>query len=177
MALQGDKKRGQRGGGKPPVDSKTRAKIRKLAREGLSQTKVAAATGVSRATVAKVCAAAKPPITFDRAKTAAAVEAHKIDLKARRVELTEMLLNDAFTLRQMAFDKREVTIMTEEMAEKGMEPVVFEVANGSADVKNLFTAVGIAVDKHLVLVKVDSDDRDLPAVEQWLLAMMGGAPQ
>lgn len=173
MALQGDKKRGQRGGGKPPVDSKTRAKIRKLAREGLSQTKVAAATGVSRATVAKVCAAANPPITFDRAKTAAAVQAHQVDLKGERAKIAEKAITEVHRLFGLLTAEHEVTHWDKD----GEFHTATISGPTSGDLKNYATSIGILIDKHLVLVKADSDDRDLPAVEQWLLAMMGGAPQ
>jgi transcriptional regulator with XRE-family HTH domain len=166
--------RGQNGGGRRPVDSKTRAKVRKLAREGLSQSAVAKAAGVSRSTVAKLCASAQPPISFDRSKTEAAVKAHAIDLKAKRQELAQLLLDDAFTLRLTALSDRTVTIMTDEMAEKGMEPVRFEVEREGRDVQARYTALGIAVDKHLVLIRHDSEGGELSGLDRFLDHLMPG---
>jgi len=162
--------------GKPPVDLKTRAKIRKLARTGISQAKVAAAAGVSRSTVAKVCREARPPISFDRSKANAAIEAHQIDLKARRIELSQLLVQDAFDLRLKAWSKKEVTICTPEMAEEGRDPVTFEVDREGKEVQSFFTSLGIVLDKHLVLTRHDSDDRDLNAVDAWIAHVQGPAP-
>lgn len=162
--------------GKPPVDLKTRAKIRKLARTGISQAKVAAACGVSRSTVAKVCREARPPISFDRSKAKAAIAAHTVDLKARRVELAQLLVQDAYDLRDKAWSKKEVVICTPEMAETGKPPVRFEVDREAKEVQSFFTSLGIALDKHLVLVRHDSDDRDLSAVDSWIAHIQGPIP-
>jgi hypothetical protein len=43
------------------------------------------------------------------------------------------------------------------------------------DWRDTLTAIGIGIDKHIVLTRHDSDDRDLPAVDAWLAAMMGAA--
>lgn len=170
-------KGGQRGGGRRPIDSKTRAKVRKLARDGLSQSAIARQVGISGSTVGRICAAAKPPISFDRSKTKAAVAAHTIDLKARRVELAGLLVQDAYDLRARAWAEKSVTIMTPEMAEKGMEPATFTVEREGREVQSFFTSLGIALDKHLVLVRHDSDDRDLNAVDAWIAHVQGSAPE
>jgi len=140
----------------------------------MSQSAVAKATGISRASVAKICAAARPPISFDRSHTEAAVRAHAIDLKARRQELAGMLLEDAFTLRLAALSDKVVTIMTDEMAERGMEPVRFEVEREGRDVQARYTALGIALDKHLVLIRHDSEGGELSGLDRFLAHLMPG---
>lgn len=173
MASGGATKPGQRGGGRPPVDSKTRARIRKLAREGLSQAEVARRAGVSRSTVAKVCAEARPPIAFDRSKTAAAVEAHSIDLKAARSQLAEDAITQVRDLFTALTAPHEVTHWDRE----GLMHRATIDKPTSGDVKNYAVAIGILMDKHMALVRFDGDDRDLPAVEQWLRAMGVGGQQ
>lgn len=160
--------RGQRGGGRKPVDSKTRALIRKLARDGKSRNAVAREAGVSTSTVTKVCSEARPPITFDRSATKVAVEARVVDLKARRVELAQLMLETAFTLHGKLFEQRTVSTTD------GSGGVVsYEVDPTAKDWQATLTAIGIATDKHLLLVRTDSDDRDLPAVDAWLQLTLG----
>lgn len=159
---------GQRGGGRRPVDSKTRAKVRKLAREGNTRNAIAKLVGLSPSTVSRICAEAVPPITFDRSKVAVAIEANTIDVKARRAALSIGLLDDLDRLRKMMF---EPTTRVHFSVTNGREE--YEAQPSSGEIKDLFIAAGIAIDKHLVLVRTDSDDRDLPAVDQWISAMMG----
>lgn len=166
----GQAKRGQRGGGRQPVDSKTRARVRKLAREGqMSRNAIAKECGISTSTVTRICAEATPPITFDRTMTKVAVEARTVDLKARRTALSSSMLDDVDELRRRMFLDYQV-----KTTDGNGTVVTYEASPGARDWKDTMTAVGIAIDKHLVLVKADSDDRDLPAVDAWLAAMMGG---
>lgn len=171
LAAHGKKPRGQRGGGRPPVDSKTRARVRKLARAGKSQAAVAREVGLSRSTVARICAEAKPPITFDRSATQAAVAAHAIDLKAARAELAQKAIRQVHELFGMFTAEHTVTGWYEGVMSTGTIP-----RPTSGDMKNYATAIGILIDKHLVLIRHDSDDRDLPALDRWLEAMMTGKP-
>lgn len=162
-------KRGQRGGGKPPVDSKTRAKIRRLAREGLSQSEVARRCDVSRSTVAKVCAESRPPISFDRSKTREAVAAHAVDLKARRQRLAADMLDDVDQLRARMWTEHTVQGVT-----KDGEHWQYEDVYGPRDLQALFTSTGIAIDKHLVLVRHDSDGGELSGLDAFLNHLMPG---
>lgn len=166
----GQAKPGQRGGGRRPVDSKTRARVRRLAREGQTRNAIAKAVGISASTVTRICAEAKPPIAFDRSATKAAVEARTIDLKAKRTEISQMAVAEVSRLFKLLTAEHEVIHWDKEgYMHRGTidRPT-------SGDIKNYATSIGILVDKHLVLVKADSDDRDLPAVDAWLAAMMGG---
>lgn len=161
---------GQRGGGRRPVDSKTRARVRKLARSGKSRNAIARECTLSPSTVSRICAEAKPPISFDRSKTAAAVEAHSIDLKAKRATLSVRAVTEVERLFGLLDAQHEVIHWDKD----GIMHRGTIASPTSGDVKNYATSIGILIDKHLVLVKTDSDDRDLPAVDQWLAAMMAG---
>lgn len=147
-----------------PVDAKTRARIEAMARTGQhSRNAVAREFGVSPSTVSRICREATPPITFDRSATSAAVEAHARDLKAQRATLAQDVLDEARAVLAK-FQQQHVKIgwyqgMASEHIMDGPE---------SGDVKNYAIALGVLVDKHLVLVREDSDDRDLPAVEVFL---------
>lgn len=162
-------KTGNRGGGRRPVDSKTRARIRKLAREGKSRNAIAKTVGVSPSTVSKVCAEARPPITFDRAKTKAAVEAHALDLKLARAKLSEQAIERVGKLFDLLDSKHTVHHFDKD----GCMSTGTLDRPTSGDMKNYITSIGILIDKHIALIKHDSDDRDLPAVDKWLVAMIG----
>lgn len=162
--------KGQNGGGRKPVSSETRDRIIALARPGnMSQAAVAREAGVSRGTVAKVCREADPPITFDRSMTAAAVEAHSLDMKAERAKIAEKAVGEVHRLFGLLTSPHEVTHWDKEgIMHRGTISLPT-----SGDVRNYATAIGILTDKHLVLVRHDSDDRDRPAVEMFLNAVLG----
>lgn len=154
------------GAGRRPVDDKTRERIRKLAAEGLSRNAIARECKVSPSTVSRLL----PAGTFDRTATAAATEAKVQDLKAQRAELSRMAVSEIHRLFGLLDARHEVIHWDKEgVMHRGQidRPT-------SGDVKNYATAIGILTDKHLALIRHDSDDRDLPAVDQWLAALMGG---
>lgn len=151
-----------------PLTDATKAKIRKLARTGtMSRNAVARECGVSPTTVARVCAAAKPPITFDRTATAQATEAKLVDLKVRRAALSQRAVDEVDRLFGLLTTPHEITHWDKDGF---IHRAQIELPS-SGDVKNYATAIGILLDKHLALVKHDSDDRDKPAVDKWLEAM------
>jgi predicted transcriptional regulator len=76
-------------------DSK-RAQARKLYDEGLSCYAIAKHLKCSPSTVSRWAKA--EGLTFDRSKTAAAVEAHTVDLAAGRIRLAEKMLATAETM-------------------------------------------------------------------------------
>lgn len=169
-ANQTPAKRGHNGGGRPPVDSKTRARVRKLAREGMSRNAIAREVGISSSTVTTICQAARPPISFDRRATKAATEARVADLKAERVKLAAKFSQRAAELLDLMDQPHTVVGWYEGVMSTGTidRPT-------SADMKNYMTAAGIALDKTLAIERHDSDDTDLPAVDKFLAAMLGGA--
>jgi len=154
-----------------PLTAATKARIRKLAREGKSRNAIAREVGVGAATVTRVCQSAKPPISFDRTATAAAVQAKGIDLKAARAELSGKAIDEVRRLFDLMTTPHEVIHWDKDgfMHRGEIERPT------SGDVKNYATAIGILTDKHLALVKHDADARDVPAVDKWLLAMGVGA--
>lgn len=169
-ANQTPPKRGHNGGGRPPVDSKTRTRVRKLAREGMSRNAIAREVGISSSSVTKICLTARPPISFDRAATKAATEARVADLKAERVKLAAKFTRRANEMLDLMDQPHTIT----SWHEGDMMTGVIERPT-SGDIKNYMTAAGIALDKTLVIERHDADDTDLPAVDKFIAAMLGGA--
>lgn len=154
-----------------PIDARTKARVRKLAREGMSRNRIAKDCGVSPTTVSRICAEAKPPISFDRTATAAATAALVVDLKAQRASIAAKTVEEVHRLFGLLDAPHEVIHWDKDgfMHRGEIERPT------SGDVKNYATAIGILTDKHLALIRHDADDRDLPAVDKWLNAMMAGA--
>jgi len=171
MATRTGKATGNHGGGSQPVAPAVKAKVRKLAREGMSRNAIARQVGVSNYSVTKICATASPPITFDRKATAAATEAVLVDLKSMRATIARGLLTDEVDkLRTMFGGKISRTSWS---VTTGV--VEYETPATPGELKDLAVAMGILLDKHLVLVNADSDDTDLPAVDRWLAHLEGSA--
>lgn len=80
-----------------PIDDETRERVLTEARAGASRNEVARRTGVSTASVSRICKAAGH--TFDRAKTVKATAARLVDLRAMRVTLSGDLLGDVTEAR------------------------------------------------------------------------------
>lgn len=93
-----------------------------------------------------------------------------VDLKARRAALSVTMLDEVDRLVSKLTASHVLTHFDKE----GFMHSGYIDGPQSGDVKNYATSIGILLDKHLVLVRTDSDDRDLPAVDQWLDAMMRG---
>lgn len=75
-----------------PLTPEQREAVLAAARSGASRNEVARQTGVSPASVTRICIAAG--VSFDRTATAIAVQARVIDQKAARVNLAGNLLDD-----------------------------------------------------------------------------------
>lgn len=161
-------RQGQNGGGRRPVDSETRARIVELARLGtMSQAQVAAEVGVARSTVARVCREDAPEVTWDRSKTAAAVEAHAIDLKALRGELMAKTIQEALRVVGLLSAPHEVTHW-DRFGQLHRATIAHPT---SGDMKNYAITLGVLTDKSMALSRFDSDDRELPALDRWLDAL------
>ncbi len=132
----------------------------------MSRNAIAKDVGVSPSTVSRICAEATPPITFDRSATAVAVQAVQMDHKAERARISTRLIQEIVGLLTLMHAPHVVVGWYEGSAS---EHVLDRPTSG--DVKNYMTTIGIALDKHLALVKHDSDDRDKPAVDKWLEAL------
>lgn len=143
--------------------------MRQLGREGMSRNAIAREVGISTSSVSKICAEAIPVIEFNRAATRAATAAVVSDAKGRRAALSVKAMDEVERLFGLLTTVHEVIHWDKDgLMHRGSidRPT-------SADVKNYATSIGILIDKHIVLIKHDSDDRDLPAVDAWLQHVMG----
>ena len=166
------------GSGRRPVSAETRARAVELGRRFMAgerewtRNAIARELGVSPSSVSTWCHAAEPPVTFDRSASAVAVEARSADAKVARAELAASVLSEA--RRLVGLMSAPATVHT--FDRDGVLRTGTLDAPPAGDVRNYAVAAGVLVDKHLALVRQDSDDRDLPAVEAWLRAMMGAVP-
>lgn len=149
-------------------DPQKRAEALRRARAGETCSGIARALGASRSTISRWCAEADPPVTFDRAATRAATEARVDDAKARRARISLGLLDDLDTVRSQLFAER--TRVHYSVAEGRAE---YTAPPTPSELRDLIVALGVLIDKHLVLARHDSDDRDMPAVDKWIASMLG----
>lgn len=161
-----------RAGGRPPLAEATRERIRELARGGMSRNAVARDVGVSARTVSRICAESVPPITFDRAQTAAATQARVIDLRAERARIAERALSKANDLLNLTEAPHELTHWDKDGV---LHRATIEQPT-AADVQRYLIGFGVVLDKHLLLVRHDSDDRELSSVDKWIAHLMGSQP-
>lgn len=89
---------------------------------------------------------------FDRTQTARATADRQADMKARRAQLAEDLLDDAERLRDRLFDPYTAAVSGRE----GVERVTLDEPD-AASLRNFMTAIAVALDKHLALDKHDQD--------------------
>ncbi|WP_406360339.1 helix-turn-helix domain-containing protein [Streptomyces sp. NBC_00715] len=80
-----------------PIPEETRAEVLRLAREGVARNEIARQTGVSTASVSRICQGEEG--LFDRSRTAAATQARVVDLKAARINTASGLLGDVEVAR------------------------------------------------------------------------------
>lgn len=125
--------------------------------------------GVSDATVRKIAKDEGFTQAFTRVNTENATRARVADMKAQRTQLAQILLEDALKLRERAW--KAYTYY--ERSKDGVERVELDLPP-LAEVRNAYTALAIAIDKHVVLDRHDSDSTGLAAVDEWLQNMLGG---
>ncbi|NUQ88949.1 MAG: hypothetical protein HOQ43_10855 [Glycomyces artemisiae] len=117
---------------------------------GMSCRGIADKHGRAPSTVARIAKA--NGLTFERAQTENATRARTSDMAARRAELAELLLEDAFRLRQRAWQPYQVVVNTSD------GPTVVQIDKPPLrDTQAAYTAVAIPTDKHAKLDKHDSD--------------------
>lgn len=149
------------------VTDEERARVRELHAEGMSRNKIAEELDRPWSTVTKI--AVELGLSFDRAATRQAVEAHKVDLAAMRADLAHELLSKARGFLR-AMDKPFLVFSfggkDNTYAERTLDKAP------TADVRNLMTSVGIALQRSLELSKFDADPSEgLSAVDEWIEAM------
>lgn len=151
-----------------PVDKATRARVQQLHTDGKGRNEIARELGISASTVSGIVA--DLGLSFDRSATAAATDARKADLTARRVELKGLLLEDAHHLRQQLWEPARLVSFggkDNTMNETMLEEPLF------ADKKNIMSAVGIAMTTFDRLDARDNDGGESDA--RSMLAQLGRA--
>lgn len=146
-------------------------RILQMCRDGVTRNDIHRQTDVPAASISGIVKRAG--LTFDRSKVRAATEARTADLRARRAELMELLLDDAHRLRKEAFEPCKAFNFggkDNTYNERDLDQPVF------TDQLKIMQAVGVAITKHIDLDKHDADPDDKPAVDAWLDAMTGGEP-
>jgi transposase-like protein len=137
-----------------PLDPTKRTAITNAIRAGGTCRGIAREHGVSPDTVRRIAADAGITNPFARTRTAAATRAKVADNKARRAELSALLLDDAHRLRVQlwqpctigSFGGRDNVWTDTELPEPTF-----------ADKRAIITAVNTAVRSHLEIERVDSD--------------------
>jgi len=150
-----------------PVQPEERERVRELHRQGKGRNEIAEALGRGAGTITRI--AGELGLSFDREPTRVATEAHKVDMAAERAQLAQDLLDDIRRLRERAWSKYTVVGFTKDGAdafELNLPPL--------GEVRNAYAAIGICFDKHKIATEMDADPTNLPAVDKWLRAMMGG---
>lgn len=155
-----------------PLDPAKREAIAADIRAGNPRNEIARWHEVSGSTVTKIAreleAESPGVVAFDRSATKSATEARSTDLAAKKAELAQLLMEDAFWLR---------TRMREEsfqgMDGKGEDAEPIYSLPGGRDTQAFMTAIGIAIDKVGVLTRDDSEG--LAAVDSWLRSLGVGA--
>lgn len=89
---------------------------------------------------------------FDRTQTARATADRQADMRARRAQLAEDLLDDAERIRDRLFDPYTAAVSGRE----GVERVTLDEPDAAA-LRNFMTSIAVALDKHIALDKHDQD--------------------
>ncbi|MER6361550.1 hypothetical protein [Kitasatospora sp. NPDC001527] len=132
-----------------PLPDQQRENVLGLARAGHSRNEVARLSGVSPASVTRICSAAG--VTFDRTATAAAVEARVIDMKQARGLLASGLLDDIAEARHR-------------LHRAGEAREFFDLAR----------SVSVLTNAHVRIIGVDSTDQGAEEARSMLGSIMTG---
>ena len=135
-----------------PLPPKKRAEILADIQAGeKGRNEIARDHGVSTSTVTNIAKYAGIDTACDRTSTEKATRAREADCKALREQLKIDMLQDAQRLRQRAWAPYQVVVSTPQGAD-----VVTLTEPPLNEVRAAYTAVGIAIDKSLVLERHDS---------------------
>ncbi len=149
-----------------PICPAEHRRILELARSGARRNEIARTVGRSPSTITKICNAAG--ITFDATTTARATEAHAHDLRVRRQQLLDRLIEDAERLRQQIFAPamvhnfggRDNTYNSETIEEPTFR-----------DKRDLVSSIATIVGRIIDAEKIDHDRTgDLAAIDDFLTA-------
>lgn len=135
-----------------PLADDIRAAILTDIRAGqLSARAIAKRHGVAASTISKLAKDAGVVDAFERAHTEKATRARVADDRARRAEEATAFLDDVARLRARAWQPYTVVVGTAQGAQKvtlDLPPL--------GEVRSAYTAMGIALDKHLALDRHDN---------------------
>lgn len=148
------------------LDPATRQAIEQGIRAGQTRNQIARDNNVSGSTVTKIAKALEAhgdldSAPFDRTQTKQATASKLTDLAARRAELGQLLLEDAFLLRVRMWSKQKALVLAN-VKGGGQRVEIVERDTEAGEFRNYMTSIGIAVDKMRVLV--DSDEGTAKAV-------------
>ena len=139
--------------GSPRLTPEQRAQVVEFARSGMTRNDIHRRTGVAAATITKLVNEAG--LSFDRTSTKAATAAKKADMRARRAELAQLLLEDAHRLRAEMWEPVEYV----DHGGKDFVEVRWDMPTPSIiDKLKLVQAAGAAIGKHIDLERHDTDE-------------------
>jgi transposase-like protein len=111
--------------------------------------------GVAPATVTKIAKDSDLLGAFERSQTKSATRAVIADSRSRRAQMASDLLDDAERLRTRAWSAYSYY----ERAQFGPELVTLDLPP-LKEVKDAYVSLGVALDKHVVLERLDSGQND-----------------
>lgn len=152
-----------------PLDPDKRAAIIAAIKGGNTRNGIARMLGVAQGTVTLIAQQEGIDDAFDRSASERATEAARLDMAAWRANFAKRLALRADLLED-AFDGQQTSVMG---GKEGAEVITH--AATSTDVRNLMTALGIAVDKIAVLTR--DDNQGVAAVDAWLHSLGVGQTQ
>lgn len=152
-----------------PIPDTTRNAILADIRAGQkSRAQIARDHGVSVGSVTNIARRAGLTTPFDRSATENATRARQADMAAQRARIAADLLADVHRLRKRAWDTYQVITNGPD----GPEALTLPLPP-LRDVQAAYTSAGIALDKHLALVKHDADP-GIDAAKSMLSALAAG---
>ena len=140
---------------KPLPEDKRAAILADIQTGTKSRNQIARDHGVSTYSVTSIAKDAGLEDAFNREHTEKATRARAVDVKAMREQLKLDLLEDAQRLRRRAWSPYQVVVSTPQGAD-----IVTIDEPPLAEARAAYTAIGIAIDKSLVLERHDSTGGD-----------------
>ena len=132
--------------------------------------KIADRQGVSTATVQRLAKAADLSDAWSRDKTQKGTQARQADLAELRSLTSARFLQEANKMLDRLNEPCEVFAFGG--AENRFNSEVLH-RPPSQEARNFLTSAAVALDKHLLLDKHDTDDQSGAAVDSWLRSVMG----
>lgn len=135
----------------PPVTPEERARVQELHAAGKGRNEIARDIGRDGATITKICRTLG--LSFEREATRVAVAARKVDLAARRAEISAKFLAKADDLLDQIDEPHLVFSFGGKFNEYNEHTLD---KPPTSDIRNLMTSAAVAMDKHLAAEKHDT---------------------